>query len=396
MNFKSLIIGSSILMLSVAVFAQTFEIEKARSEYGKYITFKKNPAAAGTAIKAAKESIDKAVAHKKTSTNPEAWTYKALIDAEMALADSTSNTNPNPLVVSAQEAIKKAKELDTKGEHKNNIDAATNVLYNLNLTNAIKLFNGKKYAEAYPEFVKGLNYLPGDTISNYYAGASAQNSKNYPAAIQHYTELLKTNFSYLPDVYANLAETYVSKGDTTMAIKTLGDASSKYPQNQNLVEREIQLSLTAGKGKEIIQKIEAQVVKNPTAKIFPFYLGLAYNAEKNYAKAEEAYKKAVAIDPQYQDAYINLGTVIMNNGIEIYNKANSQYNNKKLTPAQLAEYNKIKAKATAEFERALPFLEKAVELNPKSKLALNNLRYYYSVRSNNAKVAEIDAKINAL
>ncbi len=50
----------------------------------------------------------------------------------------------------------------------------------------------------------------------------------------------------------------------------------------------------------------------------------------------------------------------------------------------------------AEFDRALPYLQKAVELNPKSEMSLTNLKKYYQVNNNTAKIAEIDAKIKAL
>ena len=79
----------------------------------------------------------------------------------------------------------------------------------------------------------------------------------------------------------------------------------------------------------------------------------------------------------------------MNNGIELYNKAN------KLPVSKAAEFNALRKQSTAEFDRALPYLEKAVELNPKSTLALSNLRKYYSIKNNTAKVAELDAKIKA-
>ena len=397
MNFKSLILGLTITVASASAFAQTFEIDAARTEYGKYIGLKAaSPQLAKKSIDLAKTSIDKAVTHKKTIDNPAAWTYKALIYAELALADSANKANPNPLVVETVEAIKKAKQLDAAGENQKNIQAANDILYAMQVRKAINLYNSKKYKESYPEFVKGLEYAPGDTIINYYAAASAQNSADYPTAIKHYNELLKTNFSYLVDVYTNLAESYAANKDTAAAIKTLSEGSAKFPNSNQLVSREIEMSLNSGRQKEVVGKIEAQMQKEPTNKYYPFYLGLAYTSLKDVPKAEAAYKKAIEIDPNFTEAYINIATVIMNNGIDTYNDANKKFSGKNLTAAQLAEYNNIKKKATADFEKALPYLNKATELDPKSRIAWNGLRAYYQAKSNNAKVAEIEAKLKSL
>jgi len=183
---------------------------------------------------------------------------------------------------------------------------------------------------------------------------------------------------------------YAAQKDTAAAIKVLSEGVAKFPKSTDLATREIEFSLMSGKQKQIIDKISAQVAANPTNRLYPFYLGIAYNSIGDNKKAEDAYKKAIAVDPNYADAYINLGGLIMNNGIDLYNKGN------KLPTNKIAEYNALRKQSTAEFDRALPYLEKAVELNPKSILALRNLKQYYSIKNNTAKMNEVDAKIKAL
>lgn len=380
-------------MLSINTYAQSSEVELARTEYGKFTKLKQSPSLAKPSLKAAQEAIDKASVHKRTSLEPATWTFRSLIYAEKALFDSTAAA---PALTEAVAALAKAKELDIKSENKANIDVANQLIYTYYLTKAIKSFNKKEYAASYPDFVKGLEYSPGDTIAAYYAGASAQNVKDYKSAIKHYNELLSTNFSFLPDVYANLAESHAANKDTAAAIKTLSDGYAKYPKSNQLVAREIEFSINSGKYKDVISKIEGQIQANPTNKFYPFYLGIAYGSLNDLAKAEEAYKKAIAVDPNFIEAYLNAGSLIMNRGIDLYNAANKQYSGKSLTPAQLAQYNAAKKKATAEFDKALPYLQKAAEIDPKSKLALNNLISYYHAKSDKAKVAELEARLKAL
>ena len=52
--------------------------------------------------------------------------------------------------------------------------------------------------------------------------------------------------------------------------------------------------------------------------------------------------------------------------------------------------------ADLEFEKAFPYLNKASQIDPKSRIALDNLKTYYIIKKNQAKVDEIAAKIESL
>lgn len=390
MNTKSLILSLAVACgISVSAFGQKSAVRSAQADYDSYSTLASaSPKLAEPKLKSAKDAIDKAVVNEKTATDPMAWTYKALIYGSLAATDSSSASSQ--LASEAVTALAKAKQLDADGKMKENIQKASTLLYQYQFNAGKKALDTQKYAEAYTEFNKGLEYMPGDTLLNYAAGISALNGRDYPHAIERFKELLPTNYSGLENVYSNLSFMYAATGDTATAIKIAGEGAAKFPKSSELATREIELSLMAGKQKEVIEKIDAQAAKEPNNKIYPFYLGIAYNASNQNDKAEEAYKKAIAIDPNYGDAYINLAGLIMNNGIEIYNKANRLPANKQ------TEYGAIMKKAQAEFDRALPYLQKSVELSPKSELALKNLKTYYTIKNNKEKVAELDAKIKAL
>ncbi|EOR96390.1 hypothetical protein ADIARSV_0432 [Arcticibacter svalbardensis MN12-7] len=389
MKTKSLLLAIAVSGITVSAFAQKSAVNTAKTDYDSYSALKSaSPALAGPKIITAKEAVDKAVLHEKTASDPTAWTYKALIYADLATNDTTAKSAT--LAGEAVTALAKAKELDKEGKNKENIAKVNNLLY-INQFNAGKRFLDKSNFEgAYTEFTKGLDFAPGDTLLNYAAGISAMNGKDYPNAIKRFTELLPTNYSSLENVYSNLSVLYAAVKDTASAIRLAGEGAAKFPKSSDLATREIEFSLMTGKQKEVIEKITAQQAKEPTNKLYPFYLGIAYNSLEDNVKAEEAYKKAIELDPSYSDAYINIGGLIMNNGIIIFNKAN------KLATSKQTEYTATMKKAQAEFDRALPYLTKAVELNPKSELALKNLKTYYSIKNNKAKVDEMDAKIKAL
>ena len=391
MKIKSFVLALTMVGASLAGFAQKGELSSAKSNYEKYAQLRDaNSAALGVAnLKTAKASVDKAVAHEKTMNDPAAWTYKALIYSEMALLDSVPATS-KPFLTEASAALAKAKELDKSGANKASFDkvAANLAQYDLNI--GVKAYQAGKFEDAYTAFNNSLNFRPGDTTITYYAGLSAINAKNYKAGIQKYEELVKSNFSANKQVYLDLSRLYTMQGDTVKAIKYAAEGAGKFPNDAALATQEIELSLMAGKQKEVISKIEAQVQKDPKNKLLPFYLGIDYNASNDVDKALAAYKQALAVDPEFGDANLNLGGLLLNKGIEDYNAANKLPQNKQ------KEYDTMMKKANSQFDAAFPYLQKAVELNPKSRLALDNLKTYYIIKKNQAKVDEITKKIAAL
>lgn len=391
MKIKSFILALTLVGASLSGFAQKGELSSAKSNYEKYAQLRDaNSGALGLAnLKSAKAAVDKAVAHEKTMNDPASWTYKALIYSDMALMDSVPTTS-KPLLTEAASALAKAKELDKAGANKANLDKAAANLAQYDLNIGVKAYQAGKFEEAYASFDNSLKFRAGDTTIIYYAGLSAINAKNYKAGIQKYEDLVKTNFSANNQVFLDLSRLYMMQGDTVKAIQYASQGAAKFPNDAALATQEIELSLMAGKQKEVISKIEAQAIKDPKNKLLPFYLGIAYNASNDNEKAIAAYKQALAIDPEFGDANLNIGGLYLNKGIELYNAANKLPQNKQ------KEYDTMMKQANTQFDTSFPYLQKAVELNPKSRLALDNLKTYYIIKKNQAKVDEITKKIAAL
>src|SRR3546814_8917690 len=101
-------------------------------------------------------------------------------------------------------------------------------------------------------------------------------------------------------------------------------------------------------------------------------------------KAEAAYRKAIDISPDYLDANINLGGLILNKGIDHFNKTNN-------ASLPQAEYDAEIKKAYDIFDSALPYLEKAVKLDGSSYLALTNLKKYYEIKEEDRKSTRLNS-----
>ncbi len=390
MKIKSFILAFIITAGTSVAFAQKGEVSSAKSNYEKFVTLKDaNSFLLGmVSLNQAKTSIDKAVVNEKTTNDPTTWTYKALIYSDLALLDTVPSTS-KPLFNEALAASKKAEELDKDGTNKLNLDRVKSLMAQYELNMGVKAYQASKFEDAYASFANSLNYHPGDTTLTYYAGLSAINAKNYKAAIQQYEALTKTNYSANPQIYLDLSKIYAMQKDTTKALAIASEGAKKY-NNSQLATQEIELSLMTGKQKEVIEKISAQLQKDPTNKLYAFYLGIAYNSSGDNKNAEEAYRKALAIDPDFADANTNMGGLLLNAGIDLYNTAN------KLPQSKQKEYDEMMKKANVQFDKSFPYLQKATELNPKTRLAWENLKTYYIIKKNQAKVDEITKKLKDL
>ena len=281
-------------------------------------------------------------------------------------------------------------------------------------------FQNKKYADSYKDFDYFRQVLPDDTTSLYVTGLAASNAgltdpKYNAYAISSYTKLLTKNYSQNPAIYQDLASIYIANKDTAAAFKIAGEGVAKYPNNNDLRKREIEIGLQSGKQDILISKIEAAITADLNNKTLYYYEGLTYSqiaeaygaqqkksklpGEKlsleqkkveNYGKAAQQYKKAIAIDPNYFEANLNLGYVLISPAIDEYNAANQ------LPASKQKEYDAAVAKAKADFNAAKPYLLKATELNPKSVDALNNLKTYYLGVQDNVNANATQKKIEAL
>jgi hypothetical protein len=418
MRIKFLIAGL-LGLVSVTAFAQKGEINNAKDAYDKWSTLSKTGAGAalaGSSLTTAKTSIDKAAANAKTSALPETYALKGAIYAALALKDTVEATSA-PLFASADEALKKAKELDVKGENKKLIDDGGITLAQYQLNKGVKEYKQSKYEAAYHSFDYYRQTLPEDTNAIYYTGLSAEMYKNYPDAINNYKKLVTTNYSKGATIYLELSTIYLSQKDSTNALKIANDGIQKYPTNSELRKREIEISLQTGKQQEVLGKIQSAIANDPKNKSLHYYEGLTYalfaeamtadvkktkdpvakaalqtKKDDYFNKSAEAYKKAVEIDPNYFEANMNLGYSILSPAIDLYNSANQ------LPASKQKEYDAAMAKSKAQFELAKPYLVKATELQPKSVDALANLKTYYlgvkDAANANATQKKID-EINA-
>ncbi len=280
-----------------------------------------------------------------------------------------------------KEAMKNpGKKDDFTGDIKRNIGIQAVITFNC----GSKFYNEKKYveaAEAFQESVKLKEVIgQADTLGIYNTALCYERVKNHEGAAEMWKKCTEIKYGGA-DAYSGMANAYSALGKEDESLKALKAGRAAYPKDLGMIISEVNYYLGKGDNASAEKAINEAIAldsKNPT---LYFALGSVYDNLKQYAKAEESYKKALAIDPSYFDALFNLGAMKYNEGAELMNKIKDI--------ADDAQYTAEKAKADEMFKQALPYNEKAREVNPKDRDNLMMLKNIYARTGDTAKATEI-------
>jgi Flp pilus assembly protein TadD len=183
-----------------------------------------------------------------------------------------------------------------------------------------------------------------------------------------------------------MANVYNAMDDSEGYLAVVKKGRMAYPEDADLIVYELNYYLRNGQFEEAENNLKLAIEKEPMNKQLHFSLGVVYDNLGQTDKAAIAYEEAIEIDPDYFDAVYNLGALYFNQGVEMNNAANEIEDNKK--------YEAKKAEAKASFVEALPYLEKAHELDPKDLGAMQSLKTLYASIGQTDKYKEIKAKMD--
>ena len=111
-------------------------------------------------------------------------------------------------------------------------------------------------------------------------------------------------------------------------------------------------------------------------------------------EAKASYEKAIEINPDFFDPWLNLGVQVYNKAVEMAKAANDIPANKP------KEYDAAIAAAFEQMNKAVPYFEKAHNINPSDSYTMQALKEcYYKLRQThpeyNDKYNDIKAKLEA-
>lgn len=286
------------------------------------------------------------------------------------------------------------------------------------VNSAVEDQGNKKFKEGQEKLYMAYKLDESNPINLYYAASFAVNDKNYDKALEYYYELKNmkysgegTNFfavdkisnaevtfataedrdrfvklgshekprdekipSKRGEIFTNIALILVEQGKTDEAQKALREAREANPEDVSLIVSEANLYLNKGDMENYKKVILEAVSKNPNDPDMFYNLGVVSASAKDNKAAEEYYNKAIALDPKYKNAYLNLAILKLDADTKLVEQMNalgaSAKDNKR--------YEELKVERSIIFKSVLPSLEKVVELDPNNNEAKKTLLNVYT------------------
>jgi len=324
------------------------------------------------------------------------------------------------------------------GKDKYSAQAATSILdikYKL-MNSAIADTKVDKHVEGAKKLYDAYLLDKKDTINLYYAASTYVNGKDYATALKMYEELKTLNYSgkgtsYLAtnkltgqedlyttakerdlavklgthekpkteaipskrgEIYKNIALILVQDGKTEEAKKAIADARKANPEDTSLILTEANLYLET-KDFETYKKLIAEALeKNPNDVDLIFNLGVLSANAKNPADAEKYYRKVMEINPGYINAYINLAALKLEDEKVIIDEMNKLGTSAK----DMKRYEVLKTKREGLFKSVIPYLQKAVEIDPKNLDVAKTLLNVYSALEMMPEAKALKEKVKEL
>ncbi len=143
----------------------------------------------------------------------------------------------------------------------------------------------------------------------------------------------------------------------------LEKAREKNPKDNDLLKLLLQVYIETGRTKEAIGTYIQASENDPSNKVIFYVLGHLYRSDNQYDNSIKSFEKSLALDENYADAMMELGTTYYNWGVEI------------LRVAQ--EKNSDDQSYKEKLKKALPYFEKYTQLSPGEPLVWETLANIY-------------------
>ena len=371
---KKILLVVILLTVNGFLFAQKGKVSSAVSykESGKL----------DKAWEAIQEAINPANPKSEKSINwPDTWEARGeILEAIYKSKDENyKKLVENPLE-EAYKSFLKAMELDPKGG---------SPAWKLPLINGFFHTLGVAAGEAYElkKFEVSSNYFemilnlqatpllkadfPFDSLVVFNTGLASMQAKQFEKAIKYFSLSAQNGYN-AESSYSYLVKAYQQKGDTLTAVKIMNEAYNKHPEFQEILYALINYNVSTNKPEIAIAFLDKAIAIDTTKNV-SLYVVKGATLEK-LGKEEDAlkeYQKAIEINPGFANAYINIGVIYYNRGKKQIDIANDVPTN------DVVKFEAEKKKADDEFIKAIPYLEKAVELDPQDAYYKENLKTLY-------------------
>ena len=330
-------------------------------------------------LERAKTSIDLAANHDETKNDAKTWHYYAVIYLKIATYQEFTSLDTEALGKTA-DALRKIIELDetyfkqNSGEIYTYIQSVTTNYFN---QGAVAYESGD-YVKAIDSYINAYETMAmigqKDNEALMVAAQIAVMAGEYNTAIELCTTLLNDSYE-TPQVYQYMAIAQGGLENNDAMVEYLQKGRELFPEDESLINEQINAYLKLKREAEIVDQIREMAEKNTTNSVYYFILGTIYgNPESELYNVEEAlncYNKVIEINPNDENAYINIAGIYIDKSNALKHEADElPLNETKKYDAMMAEIDEVR-------KQALPYVEKAHEMLPEDEAIKQILKSLY-------------------
>lgn len=252
---------------------------------------------------------------------------------------------------------------------------------------ALKFFATYIESAGYPiledeELVKKDTLLPQVA---YYAVLAADRVGDTDAVIQYAPTAFKDKEGGLV-ARQLMAGAYKSQGDTLGWIETMEEGAREYPVDYYFFTNLVNYYISSKQVAKAMNLVDDVLTNVPDNKFYLYVKAFLYYHMEEYDKTIEFCKKAIKLDPEYAEAYSNVGLAYLAKAQALADKSTIDINS--------SEYRNANEEILKFYKEAMPFYEKARTIKPEQKdLWLNGLYKIYYYLKMEVEFEEIDKLI---
>ncbi|MFH7015004.1 tetratricopeptide repeat protein [Flavobacterium sp. FlaQc-47] len=332
-------IVSFLLLLNMTAFAQKEELKEAQANYAKG----KNQEALAILKK-----IEYQIINAPDDVKTEYFFTKGNVCKDLAAKNTDAATNFS-LAVSAYQDVLLYENESRVYKFAFKASSALKEMKSKLVDGAYNDYKAGKFKESSDKSYEVYLFDKKDTLNLYNAASSSLSAKDYTTSIKYFEQLKKINYTGKGMLfYATNKKTKEEESFTSISAREISVKEGLYEKPRNFYP--------PSKKDEILTS-----------------LGYAFLENNDYCNAEKYYEEALQTNEKCMDCYINLVYVKIEQKKQIVDKMAALGN----SPSEMKQYDVLDAQKDEIIKSAIPYLKKALTIEPKNESATKSLLGIY-------------------